>query len=397
MRNIPRIDGSARRFDDADLSDFDFCALRSILATHAAGRRRSVTSCCATTRYRRGIHPTFSGPLLMDRVLVTGGAGFLGSHLCERLLAEGAEVMCLDNFSTGSLANVTPLRLHPRFSLINHDITRPYHPSRTPTAVLHLASPASPLAYLASPIDTLRAGSEGTRNALEIARVAEATFLLASTSEVYGDPAVHPQPESYRGSVSTTGPRSVYDEAKRYAEAITMAYHRALGLDTRIARIFNTYGPGLGPGDGRAISNFISQALNGDPLTVYGEGLQTRSFCYVDDLIDGLVTLLRGGGPDPINLGNPDERSILEVARLVIELSGSASIIVFKDLPEDDPVVRCPDISAARTMLGWEPRTALGDGLVRTIGWHRSRSPGTGGRPPQSGRAPILSPSRSGT
>jgi dTDP-glucose 4,6-dehydratase len=310
----------------------------------------------------------------MERVLITGGAGFLGSHLCERLLDRGAEVVCLDNFLTGSPVNVEHLADHPAFTLVSHDVTKPYFPEQPPTHVMHFASPASPPAYLANPIHTLKVGGLGTLHSLGIAKDARAAFILASTSEVYGDPEVRPQPESYRGNVSITGPRGVYDEGKRYAEALTMAYHRGHGVDTRIVRIFNTYGPRLAPGDGRAVPNFISQALAGESLTVYGDGSQTRSFCYVDDLVDGILALLDSGEHEPVNLGNPDERSILELARLVVEATGSASEIVFEDLPEDDPKVRCPDITRARTILGWEPKVGLRAGLGRTVEWFRRRA-----------------------
>jgi dTDP-glucose 4,6-dehydratase len=305
-------------------------------------------------------------------VLVTGGAGFLGSHVCDRLLAAGREVVCLDNFITGSKRNVAHLENERAFTLVEHDITKPYVADPQPSLVLHMASPASPPAYLANPIPTLETGSVGTINALNIARAAGASFLLTSTSEVYGDPEVNPQPESYLGNVSCTGPRSVYDEAKRFAEAATMAYNRSYGLDTRILRIFNTYGPRLSPGDGRAVSNFIKQALDGQPLTIYGDGSQTRSFCYVDDLVDGIFRLTETSEADPINLGNPDERSIGELAELVIELTGSTSKIEYLDLPQDDPKVRCPDIARARSVLGWEPKVSLEDGLARAIEWYRS-------------------------
>jgi dTDP-glucose 4,6-dehydratase len=309
-----------------------------------------------------------------QRVLITGGAGFLGSHLCERFLSRGAEVVCLDNYLTGSMANVQHLLDQPGFVLVEHDITKPYFPDTRPTHVLHFASPASPPAYLANPIHTLKVGGLGTLHALGLAKDAGATFLLASTSEIYGDPEVRPQPESYRGNVSTTGPRGVYDEGKRYAEALTMAYHRGHGVDTRILRIFNTYGPRLAPGDGRAVPNFISQALAGEPLTVYGDGSQTRSFCYVDDLVDGILALLFSGEHEPVNIGNPDERSILDLAHLVLEATGSSSEIVFEPLPTDDPKVRCPDISRARTVLGWEPRVSLEEGLASTVEWFRRSS-----------------------
>lgn len=305
--------------------------------------------------------------------LVTGGAGFLGSALCERLLADGWQVLCLDNLITGGRANVAHLMTDDRFTFVEHDITEPYVPEVPPSLVMHLASPASPPAYLANPVATLKVGSEGTIHALDIARAAGAVFVLASTSEVYGDPEVRPQPESYRGSVSPTGPRSVYDEAKRFAEATTMAYHRAYATNTRIVRIFNTYGPRLAPGDGRVISNFITQALRDEPLTVYGDGSQTRSFCYVDDLVEGLVAAVERGDADPVNLGNPDERSIAEVARLVIEKTGSSARLTFEPLPEDDPRTRCPDISRARSLLGWQPKVELEEGLDPTIEWFRSK------------------------
>jgi dTDP-glucose 4,6-dehydratase len=309
-----------------------------------------------------------------DSVLITGGAGFLGSHLCERFIDLGAHVVCLDNYLTGSPTNVEHLFDHPRFLLIEHDITTPFFPDEPPTHVLHFASPASPPAYLANPIHTLKVGGLGTLHSLGIAKDAGAAFMLASTSEVYGDPDVRPQPESYRGNVSTTGPRGVYDEGKRYSEALTMAYHRGHGVDTRIVRIFNTYGPRLAPGDGRAVPNFISQALAGEPLTVYGDGSQTRSFCYVDDLVDGILALLESGEHEPVNLGNPDERSILELAELVIQVAGGGSRIEFEPLPEDDPRVRCPDTGRARSLLGWEPRVPLEEGLARTVEWYRSRA-----------------------
>ncbi|MEA2453717.1 MAG: dTDP-glucose 4,6-dehydratase [Actinomycetota bacterium] len=307
-----------------------------------------------------------------DRVLITGGAGFIGSHLCEHFLDRGAEVECLDNFLTGSRDNVAHLADNPAFQLVEHDITTPYFPATAPTLVLHFASPASPPQYLANPIHTLKVGGLGSLHALGIAKASGARFLLASTSEIYGDPTVSPQPETYWGNVSSTGPRGVYDEAKRYSEAITMAYHRAHGVDTRIVRIFNTYGPRLTPGDGRAIPNFMSQALSGAPLTIYGDGSQTRSFCYVDDLVQGIAVLIERGGAEPVNLGNPDERTILELAELIIDVTGSDSKIGFEPLPEDDPKVRCPDITLARDLLGWEPAVSLEDGLGRTLEWFRS-------------------------
>jgi dTDP-glucose 4,6-dehydratase len=318
------------------------------------------------------------GEVMAERILVTGGAGFLGSHLCDRFLSERAEVWCLDNYLTGSPGNVTHLLDRPGFTLVEHDITKPYFPEFAPTAVLHFASPASPPAYLANPIHTLKVGGLGALHALGIAKDCNASFLLASTSEVYGDPEVRPQPESYRGNVSTTGPRGVYDEGKRYAEALTMAYHRVHKVDTRIVRIFNTYGPRLAPGDGRAVPNFISQALEGESLTVYGDGSQTRSFCYVDDLIDGILALLRSDETEPVNIGNPDERSILELAQLVLEATGSDSEIVFEPLPIDDPRVRCPDVSRARELLGWRPSVPLEAGLARTVEWFRTNRPALG-------------------
>lgn len=314
---------------------------------------------------------------IIERVLITGGAGFLGSHLCERLLRAGSEVICLDNFLTGSKANVAHLESERGFSLVEHSITHPYYPEKPVTSVMHLASPASPPMYLANPIHTMKVGSLGTINALGIAKANDASFFLASTSEIYGDPEVRPQPETYRGNVSTTGPRGVYDEAKRFAEAVTMAYHTDHGVDTRIIRIFNTYGPRLAPSDGRAVSNFIAQALSGEPLTIYGDGLQTRSFCYVDDLIDGMLLVLERGDAEPVNLGNPDERSIKEIAELVLELTGADVPIEYRPLPIDDPRVRCPDITVARAKLGWEPKVDLRDGLERTIAWFRTQITGT--------------------
>ncbi len=303
--------------------------------------------------------------------LVTGGAGFLGSFVCERFLDRGYDVICLDNLITGSRDNVRHLEDESGFRFVEHDINEPIDLGIEPEVVFHMASPASPPVYLANPIPTLEVGSVGTINALKIARGSGARYLLTSTSEVYGDPEVSPQPESYRGNVSPVGPRSGYDEAKRFAEAATMAFHRAYGIDTRIARIFNTYGPRLAPGDGRAIPNFLQQALSGAPLTIYGDGSQTRSFCYVDDLVDGLFALLDRGDAEPVNLGNPDERSIKELAEIIVERTGSSSQMVFEPLPEDDPLVRRPDISRARSILGWEPQVELEDGLDRTIAWFR--------------------------
>jgi dTDP-glucose 4,6-dehydratase len=325
-------------------------------------------------------------PVVTDTVLVTGGAGFLGSHVCRRLLEDGNGVICLDNFLTGRRSNVEALTEDPRFRLVEHDLREPLPPFDQPiSAVAHLASPASPAAYQANPIETLEVGSVGTLHVLELAQRLDADLLLASTSEVYGDPELSPQPESYRGNVSPVGPRSMYDEAKRFSEAATMAFHRTHGLRTRIARIFNCYGPGMSAGDGRAIPDFIRRALDGEPVVVFGDGSQTRSFCYVDDLVAGLLALLRSDEPEPVNIGYPDERSLLEVARLVVSLSGSDSSITFDPLPEDDPRSRCPDITRARTLLGWEPRIDLEEGLSRTIAWFREArsdaSPDAEGQP----------------
>jgi nucleoside-diphosphate-sugar epimerase len=305
----------------------------------------------------------------VSRVVVAGGAGFLGSHLCDRLMERGDTVVCLDDLSTGSRENIAHLLGHERFSLLVADVSEKVEleDGSKVDAVCNLASPASPPAYLARPLDTLAVGSEGTRRLLELARAHDARFLMASTSEVYGDPEVHPQVESYRGNVDPTGPRSVYDEAKRFAESLTMAMHRTHGVDVGIARIFNTYGPRLSPGDGRVVSNFIVQALEGRPLTVYGDGSQTRSLCFVDDEITGLVALLDSSLTGPVNIGNPDERSMLELAHFVLEVTESESDIVFEPLPVDDPTRRCPDITLARRELGWEPKVGLRDGIERTI------------------------------
>ena len=305
----------------------------------------------------------------MSRVVVAGGAGFLGSHLCDRLIARGDDVVCMDDLSTGSRENVEHLLDHERFTLIVTNVIEKVElaDEERVDAVCNLASPASPPAYLERPFDTLAVGSEGTRRLLELARVHGARFLMASTSEIYGDPEVHPQVESYRGNVDPTGPRSVYDEAKRFAESLTMAMHRTYGVNVAIARIFNTYGPRLSPGDGRVVSNFIVQALRGEALTVYGDGSQTRSLCFVDDEISGLVALLDSSLTGPVNIGNPDERSMLDLAQFVLEVTGSASGITFEPLPQDDPTRRCPDITLARTELGWEPTTGLREGIERTI------------------------------
>ena len=302
----------------------------------------------------------------MPTSLVTGGAGFLGSHLCEALLGKGHRVICLDNLETGSLANITHLR-GDEFTFLHHDVSEPMRIDEPLDFVYHLAALASPIDYLRLPLHSLKTGSYGTHHALGLAKWKRARFLLASTSEVYGDPELHPQQETYWGNVNPIGPRGVYDEAKRYAEALTMAYHRQQGVDTSIVRIFNTYGPRMRPNDGRAIPNFVSQALAEKPLTVYGEGSQTRSFCYVDDLIRGLILLAESGEHLPVNIGNPGEYTILQLAEAVLAATGSTSQIVFEALPVDDPQVRQPDITRARQLLGWEPEIALDEGLRRTL------------------------------
>ena len=302
----------------------------------------------------------------MTTCVVTGGAGFLGSHLCERLLAQGHRVICLDNLDTGSLKNIAHIR-DENFVFDNHDITEHVQIDGPVDFVYHLASPASPIDYARLPLHTLKVGSQGTHHMLGVAKAKRARFLLASTSEVYGDPQIHPQPESYWGHVNPIGPRGVYDEAKRYAEALTMAYNRQQGLDTCIVRIFNTYGARMRPHDGRAIPTFLRQALQDKPLTVFGDGSQTRSFCYVDDLVRGLISLMESSVHLPVNIGNPDEYTLLQLAEGVIEVTESRSEIVFEALPVDDPQVRQPDISRAREVLGWEPEVGLHDGLRRTI------------------------------
>jgi dTDP-glucose 4,6-dehydratase len=302
----------------------------------------------------------------MATCLVTGGAGFLGSHLCDELLARGNRVICIDNLETGSLANIEHIRTDG-FVHRNVDIIEPYFVDEPIDFVYHLASPASPIDYLRLPLHTLKVGSYGTHHTLGLAKLHRARFLTASTSEVYGDPQVHPQPESYWGHVNPIGPRGVYDEAKRYAEALTMAYHRQQGVDTAIVRIFNTYGPRMRPYDGRAIPTFLRQALQNRPITVFGDGAQTRSFCYVDDLIRGIIALAESGYHEPVNVGNPDEFTLLELAKEVIKATGSNSEIVFEALPIDDPQVRQPDIALARQILGWQPEIGLADGLRRTI------------------------------
>jgi dTDP-glucose 4,6-dehydratase len=308
------------------------------------------------------------------RMLVTGAAGFLGSHLCDRLLAEGHEVIAMDNLLTGNMRNIAHLQEEKRFRFVRHNVAEFIFVDGPLDAVLHFASPASPIDYLELPIQTLKVGSLGTHNALGLAKAKVARFLLASTSEVYGDPLVHPQPETYWGNVNPIGPRGVYDEAKRFAEAITMAYHRAHGVDTRIVRIFNTYGERMRPRDGRVVPALISQALAGEPMTVFGDGSQTRSFCYVSDLIDGISRLLASDIAEPVNIGNPAELSVLEFAKTIRALTGAKSEIVFKPLPEDDPKVRQPDITRAREKLGWEPKVKLEEGLKRTIEYFRNLS-----------------------
>ncbi len=302
----------------------------------------------------------------MPTSLVTGGAGFLGSHLCDRLLADGHRVICVDNLDTGTLENIEHIRSGD-FVFLEHDMTSHLEIGESLDEVFHLASPASPIDYLRLPLHTLKVGSYGTHNALGLAKRHRAKFLLASTSEVYGDPQVHPQREDYWGHVNPIGPRGVYDEAKRYAEALTMAYHRQQGVDTHIVRIFNTYGPRMRPKDGRAIPTFLRQAGEGAPLTVFGDGGQTRSFCFVTDLIEGLVRLIRSDEHDPVNIGNPEEYTILQLAEAVLEATGSPSEIVYEALPQDDPTVRQPDITRARAILGWEPTIGLADGLRMTI------------------------------
>ena len=305
------------------------------------------------------------------RVLVTGAAGFLGSHLVDRFLAAGHRVLGMDNHLTGNPANLAHVANHPNFEFRRQDVTTFIEVDGALDGVLHFASPASPVDYLKLPIQTLKVGALGTHKALGLAMAKQARFLLASTSEVYGDPQVHPQPESYWGNVNPVGPRGVYDEAKRFAEALTMAYHRYHGLDTRIVRIFNTYGPRMRPHDGRVVSNFIVQALRREPLTLYGDGSQTRSFCYVDDLIEGIIRLFERGSSDPTNIGNPHEFTVRQLAERVLALTGSRSKIVARPLPVDDPQVRQPDISHARETLGWEPTVSLEEGLRRTIEYFR--------------------------
>jgi len=307
----------------------------------------------------------------VKRAVITGGAGFVGSHLCERLLAEGYSVVCVDNLVTGRTANIAHLLDRDDFEFVRHDVSRPFEIDGTVDRVLHFASPASPIDYLELPIQTLKVGSLGTHNALGLAKAKGARFLLASTSEVYGDPKEHPQTESYWGNVNPVGPRGVYDEAKRFAEAMTMAYHRAHGVDVRIVRIFNTYGPRMRLRDGRVVPAFIPQALTNEPITVFGQGQQTRSFCFVSDLVEGIWRLLESDLVEPCNIGNPHEMTILEFAETIRAAVGSTSPIVFKPLPVDDPQTRQPDITRARTRLGWEPKVALAEGLRSTIEYFR--------------------------
>ena len=307
------------------------------------------------------------------RTLITGGAGFIGSHLCERFLAEGHEVVCVDNLITGSLSNIERLRQNPRFQFVEHNVSVPMDVEGPVDNVLHFASPASPVDYLQLPIQTLKVGSLGTHNTLGLAKSKKARYLLASTSEVYGDPAVHPQREDYWGNVNPIGVRGVYDEAKRFSEAMVMAYHRTHGVNTRIVRIFNTYGPRMRLDDGRVLPNFMGQALRGEPLTVYGDGSQTRSFCYVSDLVEGIYRLLHADFHEPVNLGNPDEVTILQFAEEIRKLAGSRNEIIFKPLPQDDPRVRKPDIGRARKLLGWEPKIDRHEGLQRTMEYFRAR------------------------
>lgn len=310
----------------------------------------------------------------MPRAVVTGGAGFVGAHLCRNLVDRGWDVVAVDNLSTGSAERVADLAGGDGFALLVHDVVDGIPVEGPVDAVLHFASAASPPEYLARPLETLAVGSTGTRHALDLAAANGARFLLASTSEIYGDPERHPQREDYWGNVNPVGPRSVYDEAKRFGEALTMAYHRVHGVDVKVARIFNTYGPLLEPADGRVVSNFLAQALASEPLTVYGDGTQTRSFCYVDDEVTGLLALLDSDWVGPMNIGNPEEHAILDVAKLVLEVTASDSELVFEQLPTDDPARRCPDISLARRELGWRPVVPLRDGLLRTLEWYRTRA-----------------------
>jgi len=308
----------------------------------------------------------------MARIMITGGAGFIGSHLADRFLADGHEVICMDNLITGDVANIAHIN-NPRFSFINYDVTNYLYVDGPLDYILHFASPASPIDYLELPIQTLKVGSLGTHKALGLAKSKGATFLLASTSEVYGDPLIHPQPEDYWGNVNPVGPRGVYDEAKRFSEAMTMAYHRYHKVETRIVRIFNTYGPRMRLRDGRAVPNFMTQALRGEDITVYGDGSQTRSFCYVSDMVEGISRLLMSDVNTPVNIGNPSEMSVMEMAESIVKITGSKSRIVIKPLPEDDPKVRQPDITKAKETLGWEPKVGIEEGLANTLGYFREK------------------------
>ena len=315
------------------------------------------------------------------RILVAGGAGFLGSHLCDLILGAGDEVVCVDNLCTGRTSNIEHLVDHAGFTFIHHDVVQPFAVDGPIDAVMNLASPASPKDYFRLPLETLDVGSAGTRNLLDLAERAGARFFMASTSEVYGDPSVHPQVESYFGNVNPIGVRSVYDEAKRFAEALTMAYGRERGVEVRLVRIFNTYGPRMKADDGRVVSNFIAQALTEQPITIYGDGSQTRSFCYVDDEVRGFMALLDSDVVGPVNIGNPGEFTMLELARLVLDVTGSSSPLVFEPLPSDDPKQRRPDITLATELLGWQPTTALAEGVERTIAWFRDHElPSASGR-----------------
>ncbi len=308
----------------------------------------------------------------MKKVLITGGAGFIGSHLCERLIKEGYRVICMDNLITGKKENISHLLNNPNFKFIQHDVSKYINIEEDLDYILHFASPASPIDYQLYPIQTLKVGSLGTHNTLGLAKAKKAKYLLASTSEVYGDPLVNPQKEDYWGNVNCVGPRGVYDEAKRFAEAITLAYHRTHKIDTKIARIFNTFGERMRKDDGRAVPNFITQALNNQPLTIYGDGSQTRSFCYIDDLVDGIYKLMLSGLNEPVNLGNPNEITILNLAKKIIKLANSKSKIVHKPLPVDDPKIRCPDIEKAKSELSWLPQVNLEEALIKTITWFKN-------------------------
>jgi dTDP-glucose 4,6-dehydratase len=310
---------------------------------------------------------------MSSTILITGGAGFIGSHLCDRFISEGCNVICMDNFVTGSPDNIAHLIGNPRFKFIQHNVTEFIYVEGKVDAVLHFASPASPIDYLKLPIQTLKVGSLGTHKALGFAKAKGAKFLLASTSEVYGDPLMHPQREEYWGNVNPIGVRGVYDEAKRFAEAMTMAYHRYHGLDTRIVRIFNTFGPRMRLDDGRVLPAFMKQALLGEELTAFGDGTQTRSFCYIDDLVEGIVRLLRSDYHEPVNIGNPDEITVLQFAKEIIELTNSKSKITFKPLPEDDPKVRQPDITRAKMILNWEPKVSRREGLLKTLEYFKAK------------------------